>query len=369
MLPASAEPAWLTAALRAAGVLPSGLVAGVDVRDNPAFNSRVRHLTPHYSADAPPHAPRSLLLKTLSNGDGEHEVGWYRYLAARGITLPMLPACHLAVADPSSGESALLLDDLSATHAPPVRREALLALDGVPARADLEAMMAALARFHAAFWEHPDLGSSSEQLAVRPWYRDEAHFARHVERRRREWAAFEALPAGGQPFAFREVYTRALAQLPALWERGLGERATSLHHVTLTHGDCYLTQWLCPRSPDAPGAFLVDFDSVSANYAAYDLVYMLATFWTWAQRRDAGHELEALMLYHTALEAAGVTGYSWEQLCDDYAMMLRLMIFDPVHDAVAGASESYWRAKMSCLVPAYLQWCLGDDELAPGLAR
>lgn len=60
-----------------------------------------------------------------------------------------------------------------------------------------------------------------------------------------------------------------------------------------------------------------------------------------AQRRDEGRELEALMMYHTALEAAGVTGYSWQQLCDDYALMLRLMIFDPVHDAVTGASESY----------------------------
>src|SRR5688572_15416310 len=69
------------------------------------------------------------------------------------------------------------------------------------------------------------------------------------------------------------------------------------------------------------------------------------------------------------LTAAGVKGYSSDQLCDDYALMLRLMIFDPVHNAVAGSSESYWRTKMMCLVPAYLQWCVGDDELVPGLER
>lgn len=61
----------------------------------------------------------------------------------------------------------------------------------------------------------------------------------------------------------------------------------------------------------------MDFDSVSANYAAYDMIYMLASFWTWAQRRAEGHGLEVLMLHHTALETAGVTGYSREQLCDD----------------------------------------------------
>jgi hypothetical protein len=82
---------------------------------------------------------------------------------------------------------------------------------------------------------------------------------------------------------------------------------------------------------------------------------MLATFWSWAQRRDAGHELAALGMYHGALEAAGVR-YGWDELCDDYALMLRLMIFDPVHDAVAGAPASYWQPKMMCLVAAYMEW-------------
>ncbi|NJK32326.1 MAG: hypothetical protein HC927_07915, partial [Deltaproteobacteria bacterium] len=29
----------------------------------------------------------------------------------------------------------------------------------------------------------------------------------------------------------------------------LRERVTSLRHITVTHGDCYLTQWLCPNAP------------------------------------------------------------------------------------------------------------------------
>jgi hypothetical protein len=112
-------------------------------------------------------------------------------------------------------------------------------------------------------------------------------------------------------------------------------------------------------------AYLVEFDSVSANYAAYDPVYLLATFWSATQRRDEGHERAALRVYHAALAAAGVAGYSWEQLCDDYALMLRLMIFDPVHDAAAGAAESYWRPKMQCLVGAYLEWTA--DERRNGI--
>ncbi|NTU79100.1 MAG: hypothetical protein HGA45_06815 [Chloroflexales bacterium] len=75
------------------------------------------------------------------------------------------------------------------------------------------------------------------------------------------------------------------------------------------------------------------------------------------------------MLYHTAREAAGMTGYSWEQLCEDYALMLRLMIFDPVHDVVVGRVGELLANKMLCLVPAYLQWCVGDDDLVPVLGR
>ncbi|NJO82839.1 MAG: phosphotransferase [Blastochloris sp.] len=325
-LPARAEPAWLTAALRAAGALPQGEVVGVEVRDNPAFNSQVRHLTLHYTADAPMIAPQALVLKTLGKGDGTHEVEWYRFLMERGIALPMLPTCFLALADAAGGESALLLNDLSATHAPPVSRADILAHNGVPVQADLELMLVALAQFHATFWEHPALASGPEFLAIRPWYRDEAHFARHVERRQREWAAFIAADHDWPPPAIREVYAQVLADLPTLWQRGLGERVSNRRALTISHGDCYLTQWLCPRAAGAAGAYLVDFDSVGANYAAYDLVYMLATFWTWAQRRDAGHELAALKLYHDALEAAGVNEYRWEQLCDDYELMLRLMI-------------------------------------------
>ena len=63
---------------------------------------------------------------------------------------------------------------------------------------------------------------------MRPWYRDAEHFARHVERRRREWAVFETRLAGEEPFAFRDVYVHTLAALPGLWEHGLGERVTSM---------------------------------------------------------------------------------------------------------------------------------------------
>jgi hypothetical protein len=52
-----ATPAYLTAALRRAGALPSGEVLVVGQERNPAFNSAVTHLRLTYSPAAPPPAP------------------------------------------------------------------------------------------------------------------------------------------------------------------------------------------------------------------------------------------------------------------------------------------------------------------------
>ena len=79
-------------------------------------------------------------------------------------------------------------------------------------------------------------------------------------------------------------------------------------------------------------AYLVDFDSVSANFGAYDLVYLMPTFWTRAQRQENDRELRLLERYQQALVARGLSGFSWETLLDDYRLMLTLMIFDPVWD-------------------------------------
>ena len=69
--------------------------------------------------------------------------------------------------------------------------------------------------------------------------------------------------------------------------------------------------------PDNAGrnpTYLIDFDSVSANLPAYDLVYMSATFWTPEQRKEAGREEKLLRRYHNTLQAHGVSGYSWDDL-------------------------------------------------------
>jgi aminoglycoside phosphotransferase (APT) family kinase protein len=95
-------------------------------------------------------------------------------------------------------------------------------------------------------------------------------------------------------------------------------------------------------------AVVVDFDSVGGNIPAFDLVYLLATFWTPAQRRE--HEDRCLRVYHDAL---GARAYDFDALLGDYEAMIAFMVFDAVADIVRGSLASYWEPKLRCLVAAY----------------
>lgn len=263
----------------------------------------------------------------------------------------MLVPCYRADLNERTGSSLLLLDDVSSTHREAVPRRALLANRGVPAPRDIGPIMTSLARFHAHWWEHPDLGQA-EPMLMRTWYRDEADFQALVARRQREWTAFATEVGAWIPNELRTLYKDALDRLPALW-RHLSGRVESMNNVTLSHGDCYLTQWLCPRG-DTGQVYLIDFDSVSANVGAFDLVYLTATFWTREQRR--AHEDRCLKQYHQALRSAGVGGYGWDQLIADVRLMTALVVWDPVFDQTNHSPRHYWWPKMTCLADAYRGW-------------
>jgi hypothetical protein len=343
-------PEGLTRWFRSEGLLGRGRVESTIIEDLGAFNARVARLTLRYrDAHRPP--PTRLVLK-LDDGDSA-EVAFYRLVTELGADRSMLVPC-LAAGVGSGGVAHLLLADLGSTHAAPVSRERLLALEGVPTAAQLDGIATALARLHAAWWEHPLLGDDPATRIAGSLQSREA-FAARWARHRGEVADF--LAAGIRPLDREEraLFAGLLASEDALWERRLEPRLARKRHLTLTHNDCYLTQFLSPTGGGA--THLVDFQSVCTDFAAHDLVYLLATFWTREQRRRS--ELPFLERYHRELVAAGVRDYSREQLFDDYRLMLAWMLFHPVWDWSYGASERYWRPKLACLLEAARDWGVG----------
>lgn len=350
------SPNWLTGVLARVGALPTGHVLRIETRPLAALSSSVEQLWIDYSADAPIAAPRSLIMKRNHNHDGMCEAPFYQIVMRLPDSLPMLPRCYTAEYDSVNGESYCLLQDLSNGYAVPGTRAALLALEHVPNERQLEQMVDAIAEFHAYWWQHPLFGSVPEVLEVRPWYRDALTHQAHVERREREWASFQATTGATVPAELQQLCTHALAQLPRLWEQYVAERVGTFRNLTLSNGDCYFAQFLCPTTPENTQAMLLDFQDVSVNFGPYDLVYMFATFWTPAQRNAGERELRLLRRYHAQLLAHGVRGYNWPALLLDYRLMLAYMLFDPIWNQASGSSREYWWPKLQCLAAAYRDW-------------
>jgi hypothetical protein len=346
-----ATPDWLTSVLQARGILPSGHVLTIDSYPSFAWNSFSYHLAVTYSDDAPTHAPSRLFLKMSKEPEwGRAEIEFYRYVLDNHADLPMLVPCYDAAIS-EDGLSHLLLADLSATHVTPITKPQLLAGDTMPSQQHLEQMVDAIAAFHAYWWEHPQLGTGF--AIIRGWFDGPDAYTRHVERRNREWSSFAEQAGHLIPAHLHDLYKKVLAHLPALWDLYLAPRFGPMRAVTLSEGDCYFIQFLCPTTPDDTTAYLIDFDSASANLPAYDLVYMFATFWAPEQRKEAGREETLLRRYHNALLAHGVSGYTWHDLLTDYRLCILYMIFDPVWDQTSGASEAYWLPKLHCLTAAF----------------
>ena len=371
-VPDPVTPHWLSAALGASGVLGRGAVEAVEWEPTAAFNSATVRLRVRYSADVPAGAPTRLILKRniaeeWAREAGADEVRFYALVASLADHPPVTVPHYAAAHDAESGDSYLLLRDLSTTHRPPITRDQQVGIvEGVPDAAHIAAVVETLAQLHAYWWEHPLLDSG--RLEVGYWSRTRQRFEEYLRRRTTSWRRVLAREGTGLPADVRALYERVLARLPAHWERSLRPRFEARHHLTLIHGDAYFANFLCPDPPGTGSTYLLDWQSPGVDIGGYDLANLCATFWTPEQRHEGGREEGILRRYHATVRAHGVSEYAWEDLLADYRLGLIYWLLVPVQDAADGARVDYWWPKMQCLVAAFREWGC-EEALAPEDAR
>ena len=337
-LPAAADPAHLTEALRRAGALGDACVRDIVVGSSrPTILSHIRRLRLIYDNDATD-AARSVILKTphpdrMDTGwnGGRQEVAFYTDVAA---SLPrcIVPRCFEAHCDPTTRSWHLLLEDLTDTHA--------LATTWPlpPAMEECERIVDAWARFHAAWWDDPRLGSSigtwRDAAASDRMLRDlAAHFSRFVDR------------LGDRlPHERRMLYERLLDAGPRLLRRYHTHR-----NVTLVHGDAHAWNVFLPRD-GGDDLRLFDWDGWRIGIAASDLAYMMALHWY----PDRRHRLERALLdrYHATLLAHGVRGYDRQSLAGDYRWAALWQMATPVWQAAHNIRPGIWWNHMERIFPA-----------------
>ena len=306
--PDALTPGWLTLALREGGSPPGLTVAGFTtetVGQEYGFTGRLARLHLRYGR-ADEQAPQSLVAKFPDPTAGqrldaerlrgryqrfEREVLFYQQIGAdAGIRVPQL---YYGNVDVAAGAFVLLLEDL----APGRQGDAFAGCS--PEEAGI--IVERVAKFHARWWEDPDL------------------------------SRFEWLPAWSA--AGRDAQARLQRSLPPFLTK-YGHRVPkdildlidalsscygrlfeelSRPPTTMVHGDLHLDNIFFDVA-DAP-LVVFDWQGVGRARGAVDL--RDAVFDMPHGGTDAAVERELLRRYHDALMAHGVESYSFEELMRD----------------------------------------------------
>lgn len=348
-------PHELTTLLYQTEALQRGSVIDIQTGENEAFNSHIQHLRVSYSPDAVPQLPTELVLKKNISADwakeaGRSEVAFYQLIAQDARHFPMIIPHVVATYDEQTGNSLLLLQDLSTTHHPPITRQQQIQHEVMLAETTLHHIVATLAIFHALWWEHPQLGTYPVELDSD--FQDEEHFHDYCQWLNQNWQSCLAAEGDWLPQDVIDDISEMIRLLPRAWERYLAHRFLTRHHITFLHTDAYLANFLVPRTENAGTIYMMDWQGPWAGMGAFDLVMMCASFWTSAQRQENRREETMLRQYLATLHAYGVTNYTWEQLLEDYRLMVIIFLQVAIWDQTNGSERDYWWPKLQCLLSA-----------------
>ena len=302
--PRDVTPAWVTRALRAAGIdARVGAVVGRKIGTGQVGES-VRFTLSYDSA--PPGAPSTVVGKFPSPdpdsravgvnlGNYVREVRFYLDLAAgAGVTTPK---CLFADVDTSSSDFVLLMEDL----APAVPGDQLR---GVSV-AEAELALDEAAKLHASHW-----GDGS--LDHLPWVSDSAAAPKGVggDTIRTLWREF--LDRYGDRVTPRcRLIGAAISEAHEVFKNGYdGPRC-------LIHSDFRPDNMMFGTGKGGYPVAVVDWQSYGLGCCMADVSYFMAGALSTEARR--AHEERLLGAYHASLVRLGVEDYDFERLWRDYA--------------------------------------------------
>ena len=298
-------PEWLTAALQAEGRLPAGRVVdlAVDLLDpSKAVFGTLARLHVSYS-DAEADLPATMIAKLPaadpasfqrgSQGIYRRECRFFRDVAGRaGIRVP---DCYVVEFDEASSRFVLILEDLAKYQAG----------DGVGglSPSNIRAVVIALARFHATWWE-------SEELASLDWLpllsgqgqRSEANF-------RAGWPVVVDRLGHGNTDLFEAIGREIAAKLIPIMER------LSAAPITFARGDVRAENLFFEGPHNDPTPVFIDWQMMNRARGPVSIAGFLSEL----PDRDE-IEKDLVGLYHATLLAAGVRDYSLAECIQDYQL-------------------------------------------------
>ncbi|MHB8514994.1 MAG: phosphotransferase [Dehalococcoidia bacterium] len=299
---------WLTDALRQNGIIDRALVTAFDTKvigEGSGFIGQLARVGLRFDRDEPG-APRSLIAKFPAATEGGREIGnlfrfyereirFYEEIADR-VDLRTPKRYHSAM-DTGRGEYVLLLEDLA-----PARVGDQLAGCSLD---DARLAVSELAKFHATWWQSPELDAMDWMLVI-----DDPVHQSAQQSYSEAWEPFVQNFAGGLS-----------KEMLALAER-IGKNVINIQHGfadeprTIMHGDYRLDNMFFAGPGGGAEFAVVDWQITSRGRGIFDLAYFVCGGLPPALRR--AHEMELVRLYHDLLLARGVRGYDFDRCLREY---------------------------------------------------
>jgi hypothetical protein len=326
-IPTAAEAGRLTEVLRGCGALGPARVDGVAVV-NSIVKQRSHTRRLRLSYDGPAEAAPEFLILKMGHLDSSgrpayanrREIAFYRDVAP-SLPAGVVPRCFEAGESTDTTPWHLLLEDLTDSH--------FFATEHPlpPSQAQCESTMVAWAKFHAAWWDDPRLGTS---VGIWP----AADRQEYLSIFSRQFASFTDQFGQVMSAGRRELYQQLLDPGSRLLARLHARR-----NLTLVHGDAHWWNCFLPRNGNSD-VRLIDWEGWSINTATTDIAYMMAMLWYPEMR----HRLERplLDLYHATLLAQGVRDHDRQALTDDYRLSVLWLILRPVGQAAFNIPPRVW---------------------------
>lgn len=348
-------PAWLTAEFYRCGLLQHGRIINIcytslSVPDNASILLRLQLF---YSENIQSLLPAQMVMKCRSCYAGMVEIALFQLLKAYSIPCQTVIPVRLCGYYSPGKLSYLLMDDMTHSHVVLMSQQEACTMEQIPNDQQLYAVIEALACFHGQCWQQDLLKEAAPILGRGCFWNREQHFATNLALREQEFHAFRQAISHGLPKQSLDQLAVILQALPRLWRRTLQGRLEKLQQVTIAHGDCYFRHFFHSTTGETSPVYLFDFDQATIQTPAYDLVQLLVSYWIPAIRQESQREARLLEHYYGILCDAGVKDYPFEQLIDDYRLMIIVQLFAAIKEQVRGCAEPLWLNRLLCLLSAF----------------
>jgi hypothetical protein len=318
-------PAWLTAALRESGVISAASITSIDkviIGTGVGILGELARVTLTYDR-AEPGAPKTLVAKIPTADPGgrgiaqmlgfyEKEARFYTDMAADCAV--GAPKCYYTAMNPEKVEYIILMEDMAGLR---------IGDQVVGCSADEARLISRnLARFHAQWWDSPNL----DELSWVPGM-DSPIQALVVGAYLQSIEPFLAFAGDRLTEAQRNVVLALGPRVQSMQE------SLSVAPATLAHGDPRLDN-IFFGSPDGSNEItFIDWQILLKGRGTYDIGYLLSQSLAPADRK--ANEDSIVREYHATLMANGVSGYAWDQCWSDYRASV---LFCLVYPVIAGGS-------------------------------